>query len=118
MRRAKIVCTLGPASSDINVLRQMIESGMDVARLNFSHGTHDDHRATFEKIRMLSKEVGRPISILQDLRQKYENLKSMVMEQDRSWDDRVLDEIEVEELVMTPVKDLAKSILAKQKAKA
>ena len=58
------------------------------------------------------------ISILQDLRQKYENLKSMVMEQDRSWDDRVLDEIEVEELVMTPVKDLAKSILAKQKAKA
>lgn len=67
MRRAKIVCTLGPASSDLNVLRKMVEKGMDVARLNFSHGDFEDHKIMFEKIRLLSKEVGRPISILQDL---------------------------------------------------
>ncbi len=67
MRRAKIVCTLGPATSNIEVLRRMIEAGMDVARLNFSHGTFDDHKNMFDKIRTLSHEVGRPISILQDL---------------------------------------------------
>lgn len=67
MRRAKIVCTLGPATSSIEVLRKMVEAGMDVARLNFSHGSYDDHKQMFEKIRMLSQEVGRPIAILQDL---------------------------------------------------
>ena len=42
-RRTKIVCTLGPASSDLDTIRQLIRAGMDVARLNFSHGTQDDH---------------------------------------------------------------------------
>lgn len=67
MRRAKIVCTLGPASSDPAVLRRMIEAGMDVARLNFSHGTHEQHREMFDMIRALADEVGRPVAVLQDL---------------------------------------------------
>lgn len=67
MRRAKIVCTLGPASSDPKVLEKMIEAGMDVARLNFSHGTHEQHREMYDKIRGLSYRVGRPVAILQDL---------------------------------------------------
>jgi pyruvate kinase len=67
MRRAKIICTIGPASNSPEVLREMIEAGMDVARLNFSHGTHEDHRETFERIRSVSSEVGKPVAILQDL---------------------------------------------------
>lgn len=67
MRRAKIVCTLGPASSSPEVLEKMMLAGMDVARLNFSHGTHDDHRALFKLIRETSARLGRPVAILQDL---------------------------------------------------
>lgn len=67
MRRAKIVCTLGPASNTPEVLRTMIESGLDVARLNFSHGTHEQHRELYDIIRTLSDDVGRPVAILQDL---------------------------------------------------
>jgi pyruvate kinase len=67
MRRTKIVATIGPSSSDEAVLRQMIEAGMDVARLNFSHGTHDDHERNFRKIRKLSEKLGKPIGIIGDL---------------------------------------------------
>ncbi|HET7158560.1 MAG TPA: pyruvate kinase, partial [Burkholderiales bacterium] len=52
-RRTKIVATLGPASSDEKTLTRMIEAGMDVVRMNFSHGTADEHRARVEMIRML-----------------------------------------------------------------
>lgn len=67
MRRAKIVCTLGPASARPDVLREMILAGMDCARLNFSHGSHEDHRATYDLVRTISQEVGKPVTILQDL---------------------------------------------------
>lgn len=66
-RKAKIVATIGPSSSDEAVLRTLIEAGLDVARLNFSHGTHEDHAAVIARIRKLSKELGKPVSILQDL---------------------------------------------------
>ncbi|MEP0547544.1 MAG: pyruvate kinase [Rhodothermales bacterium] len=66
-RRTKIVCTLGPASSSREVIRGLIEAGMDVARLNFSHGTHDDHRAVIRLIREESERAGRVVPILQDL---------------------------------------------------
>ncbi len=66
-RRTKIVCTLGPASSDKQIIRSMILAGMDVARLNFSHGTHDKHRRLIEYVREASAETGRTVSILQDL---------------------------------------------------
>jgi pyruvate kinase len=67
MRRAKIVCTLGPASNSKETIREMVKAGMDVARLNFSHGTHEDHRETYEIVREVSEEVGRAVAILQDL---------------------------------------------------
>lgn len=67
MRRAKIVCTLGPASNDLDTIIRLIEAGMDVARLNFSHGSHDDHRAVYARVREAAKIVGRPVAILQDL---------------------------------------------------
>jgi len=66
-RFTKIVATIGPASQDEAVLRQLILAGMNVARLNFSHGSYEYHAALFNKIRKLSTELNRPISILQDL---------------------------------------------------
>ncbi|MEA4811113.1 MAG: pyruvate kinase [Anaerolineaceae bacterium] len=66
-RFAKIVATLGPSSSTEERLRQMIFAGMDVARLNFSHGTHEEHAERIKLIRRLSEELNKPIAILMDL---------------------------------------------------
>jgi pyruvate kinase len=66
-RNAKIVATLGPASSSEQGIRALFEAGADVFRLNFSHGVHEDHRARLETIRRLEKETGRPIAVLADL---------------------------------------------------
>lgn len=66
-RRTKIVATIGPASQDEAMLCKLIRAGMDVARLNFSHGTHAQHAQTIQNIRRASQQLGRPIAILQDL---------------------------------------------------
>jgi pyruvate kinase len=66
-RLAKIVATLGPSCNDEITLQRIIEAGMDVARLNFSHGTADEHAARIRMIRKLSQKMGKPITILQDL---------------------------------------------------
>lgn len=67
MKRTKIVATLGPASSDKDVLKQMIIEGVNVCRLNFSHGTHEDHAAVIKTIRELNDEMGMNTAILADL---------------------------------------------------
>ncbi len=67
MRRTKIVATIGPSSGDERVLQRMIDAGMDVARLNFSHGTHADHERNFRLIRRLGKKAGKPIGVIGDL---------------------------------------------------
>jgi pyruvate kinase len=67
MRRTKIVATIGPASREPEVLARMIEAGLDVARLNFSHGSRELHAENAQRIRAAAKEVGRPVAILQDL---------------------------------------------------
>jgi len=66
-RRAKIVATIGPASADEQMLEQLILAGMNVARLNFSHGTHEEHAARIASIRRISEKLGKPVGILQDL---------------------------------------------------
>jgi pyruvate kinase len=66
-RNTKIIATLGPASSDIEVIRRLFVAGVDVFRLNFSHGEHADHKARLESIRALEPEVGRPIGVMLDL---------------------------------------------------
>jgi pyruvate kinase len=66
-RLAKIVCTIGPASIAEGIIEQMARAGMDVARLNFSHGTHAEHRQAIERIRSVEQRIGKPIAILQDL---------------------------------------------------
>jgi pyruvate kinase len=67
MKKTKIVCTIGPASNSREVLRELMQAGMNVARLNFSHGTHDEHGAVIRLIRELSEELKRPVAILQDI---------------------------------------------------
>ncbi len=67
MAKTKIVCTIGPASQHQHTLEAMIRQGMNVARLNFSHGTHADHAAVIERIRKGSAAIGKPVAILQDL---------------------------------------------------
>ncbi|MFD4432384.1 pyruvate kinase [Nocardia sp. NPDC058497] len=67
MRRTKIVCTLGPATATQDRIRELVESGMDVARLNFSHGEHADHADNYKMVRAASDESGRAVGILADL---------------------------------------------------
>lgn len=67
MRRTKIVCTIGPASEDSSILRGMIHAGMDVARINFSHGTPEQHAAWIERIRQIASELGRNVAVMGDL---------------------------------------------------
>jgi pyruvate kinase len=67
MRRAKIVCTLGPATTSQETLEALLEAGMDVARLNFSHGTHEQHAETVAKLRAASMKVRKAVGILGDL---------------------------------------------------
>jgi pyruvate kinase len=66
-RKAKIVATIGPSSSSEETLGRLIDAGLDVARLNFSHGTHESHGAIIARIRKLSDEHNKPVTILQDL---------------------------------------------------
>ncbi len=66
-RRTRILCTIGPASANEQVMEALFDAGMDVARLNFSHGTHQDHRSLFERLRRLSDARGQFLAILQDL---------------------------------------------------
>ncbi|MBZ4653863.1 MAG: pyruvate kinase [Peptococcaceae bacterium] len=66
MRKTKIICTIGPASEQVPVLKELLKSGMNVARLNFSHGSHDEHRQRIMNIRQASKELGIPVAIMLD----------------------------------------------------
>jgi len=67
MRRAKIIATLGPASAEPEVLDKLILAGVDVVRLNFSHGTHEDHARMLVRIRAAAERLERPVAVLQDL---------------------------------------------------
>merc|ERR1711990_1125194 len=67
MKKTKIVATMGPASSDKETLREMFHQGLNVCRLNFSHGSHEVHKETIKTIRQLNEETGYHIAILADL---------------------------------------------------
>jgi pyruvate kinase len=66
-RRVKIVCTMGPATASPERIRGLVEAGMDVARLNFSHGSHEDHQKMYELVREAANECGRAVAVLADL---------------------------------------------------
>ena len=66
-RRTKIVCTIGPATSSPEMLDKLVESGMDAARLNFSHGSHEDHAERARLVREVQDRAGRPLALIADL---------------------------------------------------
>src|SRR5688572_33267125 len=66
-RRTKIVATIGPSSNDEETLAALVDAGMDGVRLNFSHGTHDEHELTARRARAVQAEVGRPLALIADL---------------------------------------------------
>ncbi|WP_400161857.1 pyruvate kinase [Brevibacillus sp. TJ4] len=66
LRKSKIVCTIGPASESVEMLKKLIFAGMNVARLNFSHGSHEEHAARIANIRQAAEETGKPVAILLD----------------------------------------------------
>ena len=68
MRKTKIICTLGPSTDDENVLRQLIDNGMNVARFNFSHQNHEQHLKRLEVLRRLRDEANQPIAAMLDTR--------------------------------------------------
>jgi pyruvate kinase len=115
-RKTKIICTIGPAVSGIDNLTKLIDHGMDIARLNFSHGTRDTHKSNVDDIREASKHAGRRVSILQDLQGpkirtgKVEN--SGVMLEDGQYFIITTDEIEIgnSEKVSTVYKNLSKEV--------
>ncbi|MDI6784509.1 MAG: pyruvate kinase [bacterium] len=67
MKRTKIVCTIGPASEKPEIIKQMIQAGMNVARLNFSHGTHPEHLSRLQTIRQVAQELDNPVAVIADL---------------------------------------------------
>ena len=66
MRKTKIVCTIGPATNDEAMLRELMLAGMDVARINFSHGTHEAAKVMVDRIKKVREELGLPVGILLD----------------------------------------------------
>ncbi len=66
MRKTKIICTLGPATDDINVLRELIENGMNVARINMSHNTHEEQKARADAVKQIREELDLPVALLLD----------------------------------------------------
>ena len=78
MRRTKIVCTIGPASRDPKILEEMLKAGMNVARMNFSHGTHEEHRKTIEEFRRVRDRMGIPAAVLLDTKGPEIRIKNFV----------------------------------------
>ncbi|MBQ7895349.1 MAG: pyruvate kinase, partial [Oscillospiraceae bacterium] len=66
MRKTKIVCTMGPATDDVEVLKKMIEAGMNVARFNFSHGSHEEHLKRIELVKEARKQLKKPVALMLD----------------------------------------------------
>jgi pyruvate kinase len=68
LRKTKIICTIGPASEEVTVLTRLIEKGMNVARINFSHGRHEEHQKRIDNIREAASITGTPLAIMLDTR--------------------------------------------------
>ena len=75
MRKTKIICTLGPSTDQEGVLRELVANGMNVARFNFSHGSHEEHLGRLEKLKSIREELGKPVAALLDTKGPESRLK-------------------------------------------
>src|SRR6056297_2870358 len=66
MRKTKIVCTLGPATNDKEIIKDVVEAGMNVARMNFSHGNHEEHKQRIDMVKQAEKETGKTVGLMLD----------------------------------------------------
>ena len=66
MKKTKIVCTMGPNSNDENIMRQLVKEGMDIARFNFSHGSHEEQKGRMDMLKKIREEEKKPVAILLD----------------------------------------------------
>lgn len=115
MRRTKIVCTLGPATEDYATLKSMIRAGMNVARLNFSHSTYDDHKRRIEMVKRARKELGVPVAILLDTKGPEIRIKtfengSVALKKDGKFTLTVRDVVGDENCVSVTYEDLPKYV--------
>ncbi|MBC7298515.1 MAG: pyruvate kinase, partial [Demequina sp.] len=67
MRNAKIVCTIGPATASLENMRKLVDAGMDVARINRSHGSAEEHEQVYQNVRRAAEDAGRNVAVLVDL---------------------------------------------------
>jgi pyruvate kinase len=115
-RRAKIICTIGPACGNEDMVRDLLRCGMDVARVNFSHGTHEDHAQRIALLRRVAAEQGRTICILQDLQGpkirtgKLEGRKPILLEAGKQITITPRDIAGTPQLIGTTFKTLAKDV--------
>ena len=77
MRKTKIICTIGPASESEEKLRELMQAGMNVARFNFSHGTHEEHKKKFDRVVKVSNELGLPVATMLDTKGPEIRLKNI-----------------------------------------
>ena len=66
-RKTRIIATLGPSTSSLEMITKLLQAGVNIVRLNMSHGTHDDHRKSFQMVRKLAKKLNLPVAIFCDL---------------------------------------------------
>ena len=66
MKKTKIICTMGPNTNDRDLMKKLVENGMDIARFNFSHGDHAEQKERMDMLKSIREEVGRPVAILLD----------------------------------------------------
>ena len=70
MKKTKIVCTMGPNSNDENIMRRLVKEGMDIARFNFSHGSHEEQKGRMDMLKKIREEEKKPVAILLDQRDR------------------------------------------------
>ena len=89
MRKTKIICTIGPSSDTVERLSQLMKAGMNVARFNFSHGTHEEQKLKFERVKQAREELGLPVATMLDTSSYLPRRKFWVLHRGRPFPIRI-----------------------------
>ena len=116
-KRTKIVCTLGPASEKEETLRELIKSGLNVARMNFSHGSHEEHKGRMDAVKKVREELNKPVAILLDtkgpeIRTGNFDAPEVLLEEGKKFTITMADVVGNQEMCTVSYKGLAKDVVA------